>query len=106
MTLLRRWIFRRLDRPTFRDLESRMRLGIQAGGKETQSGDGGTKVFTIAHGLGYTPTLVEVTAADADARGDFHVTADATNLTITYQTAPVSGTDNIAWWWLAGDHGA
>jgi len=71
------------------------------GGTATFSGDGTTTTFTIPHGLASTPTKYYVTPASADARGDFHVTADGTNLTVTYSTAPPSGTDNVVLVWYA-----
>ncbi|RLC76453.1 MAG: hypothetical protein DRJ03_28630, partial [Chloroflexi bacterium] len=68
-------------------------------GIATFSGDGTTTTFTIAHGLVGTPTVYKVQPASADAAGDFYVTADSTNLTVTYKTAPPSGTDNIVLVW-------
>jgi len=70
-------------------------------GTATFSGDGSTTSFSWAHGLVGTPSVVVVTAASADAAGDFHVTADATNITITYAAAPAAGTDNVVLWWYA-----
>jgi len=71
------------------------------GGTATFSGDGSATTFTIAHGLAATPSKVSVTPGSADARGDFHVTVDATNITVTYATAPPSGTDNVVLHWYA-----
>jgi parallel beta-helix repeat protein len=71
------------------------------GGVATFSGDGSTKTFTIAHGLASTPTKVLVTAGSDAAKGDFYVTADATNITVTYATAPPSGTNNVVLNWYA-----
>lgn len=70
-------------------------------GSDTQSGDGSTTAFTIAHGLSAAPSVYSVQPASADAAGDSHVTADSSNLTITYGTAPASGTDNLTWVWAA-----
>ena len=80
------------------------------GGISTQSGNGSTKVFNIAHGAGTTPTKYSVTwASDAAARAAqyndstgsrYYVTADATNLTLTYFSAPVVGTNNLSWAWM------
>jgi hypothetical protein len=78
--------------------------GVKAGrarGRSTQSGDGATVAFTIAHGLYTTPTSMVVTPGHADSRGDFHVTADATNITVTYNTAPASASDNVVLNWVA-----
>jgi len=74
-------------------------LGIGNGGASTQSGDGTTQAFTIAHGLAATPAVVHVTANSEDAHGDFYATADGTNITVTYHTAPISGTNNLKWSW-------
>lgn len=57
--------------------------------------------FTVAHGYGAIPLSYQVTAASASATGAYYVTADATNLTITYLTAPASGTNNLIWKWTA-----
>ncbi len=70
-------------------------------GTDTQSGDGAVTVFNIAHGLDITPTAWSVTPGSADADGTFFVTADGTNLIITYATAPVTGTNNLDWAWIA-----
>lgn len=65
------------------------------------SGDGSQTVFTIAHGLAGTPKSWHVDAASADAMGAKYVTADATNLTVTFATAPPAGTDNVVLVWSA-----
>ena len=82
------------------------------GGISTQSGNGTTKVFNIAHGAGVSPTKYSVTwaskAASVDqnlgdtygAGSEFWVTADATNLILNYQYAPATGTSNLSWAWL------
>lgn len=84
------------------------------GGISTQSGNGATKVFNIAHGAGTTPTKYSVTPASSQANyanwpsgyptehngGQYYVTADATNLIITYGANIPSGTNNLSWAWL------
>jgi len=70
-------------------------------GTEIFSGDGTTTTFTIAHGLAGTPKTAIVTAGSSDAKGDFYVTYDATNIMVTYATAPPSGTDNVVLRWYA-----
>jgi hypothetical protein len=70
-------------------------------GKSTQSGDGSTKVFNIAHGLIVAPTSARVSMGSADARGTPSVTFDTTNIILTYPTAPPSGTNNLIWNWEA-----
>ena len=65
-------------------------------GISTQSGNGVTTVFTIAHGAPTTPTTPIVTPGSADtAEQPFYVTVGATNITVTYLTAPDSGTNNL-----------
>ena len=67
-------------------------LGFQA----TKSGDGSTTSFTISHSLGETPRSVSVLPASEDASTDFWVSSkSASDVTITYARAPVSGTDNL-----------
>jgi hypothetical protein len=73
----------------------------QNGGTATFSGNGSTKTFTIAHGLASAPSKVLVTAGSDAAKGDFYATADATNITVTYGTAPPSGTNNVVLYWYA-----
>jgi hypothetical protein len=70
-------------------------------GIATFSGNGTTTTFTFAHGLAGTPKMAVVTAGSSDAKGDFYVTYDATNITVTYATAPPSGTNNVVLNWYA-----
>lgn len=67
----------------------------------TQSGNGSTTVFNIAHGCFATPGYVMAQPATADARGDFSLSATATNVVITYPVAPPTGTNNLQWYWNA-----
>jgi parallel beta-helix repeat protein len=71
------------------------------GGTATFSGNGTTTTFTIPHGLAGTPKSWRVEAGSADAKGDKYVTADATNLTVTFATAPPAGTNNVVLVWQA-----
>lgn len=68
--------------------------------QSTQSGDGVTTSFNIAHGLGGTPKVL-LTAIGADAAGYAYITVDATNITIVYNIAPASGTNNLKFNWQA-----
>jgi hypothetical protein len=80
------------------------RKGARARGlSATQSGDGSTKVFNIAHGCfaGVTPAYVMVQPALAAAEGNFILSADGTNIIITYPIAPQSGTNNLQWYYNA-----
>lgn len=69
------------------------------GGTATQSGTGSATAFTIAHGLsGVTSSsIVVVSPKTAAAAGSYSITVDATNITITYGSAPASGTNNLSW---------
>ncbi len=68
-------------------------------GSSTQSGNGTTTSFTIAHGLsGVSSTSnVSLTPRSAAAAGSYYVTTDATNITIIYIVAPTIGTNNLTW---------
>lgn len=74
-------------------------------GSTTRSGDASTTVFTIAHGAGTTPTYASVVPSSVDALGDYRIDVDDTNITITYQSAPPTGTNNLEFFWIisAGD---
>jgi hypothetical protein len=79
------------------------------------SGDNTTAIFTIPHGLPYTPTMVIVTPNTEDAKGrpeiasagsavrqGFFAYIDGSNVKIDYTTielpyAPQTGTDNLKW---------
>jgi parallel beta-helix repeat protein len=76
-------------------------LLTEASGSSSQNGNGSTKVFNIAHGLSSAPTKYVASAGHADAVGPFVVTADATNVIITYPTAPQTGTNNVILRWIA-----
>lgn len=74
------------------------------GGIETQSGDGSTLIFSWAHGLTTDePRYVAVCARSGVAAhtSPFTVTSDATNISVEYNVAPVSGSNNLAWNWYA-----
>jgi parallel beta-helix repeat protein len=70
-------------------------------GTATFSGNGSTVAFSFAHGLATTPTHVKISAKSDDAAGDWKWSADATNVTITFMTAPASGTNNVVFSWEA-----
>jgi hypothetical protein len=70
-------------------------------GTATFSGTGSQTQFTIPHGLAGTPKVAVVTAGSSDAKGDFYVTYDNTNIYVTYATAPPSGTNNVVLYWYA-----
>lgn len=72
-----------------------------ASGKSTQSGNGATTAFTIAHGLSTTPSTVRVTPGHSASAILFYVTADATNITVTFSSAPASASNNVVLNWAA-----
>jgi len=74
-------------------------------GVATKTGNGSTKVFTIAHGMSTTPTAYFVDPTSVDALGSFTRSVDATNITITYSVAPPSGTSNLTYTWVVMDSG-
>ena len=73
----------------------------EATGSETQSGNGSATSFTIAHGLGTTPSYFNAVANNAATANVQYITADSTNITVHYGSAPASGTDNLTWTWIA-----
>lgn len=66
-------------------------------GKSTASGNGSTTVFNIAHGLGSIPTYTFIVCSSLTNTNTY--TADATNIVVTFATAPVSGTNNVIIYW-------
>jgi parallel beta-helix repeat protein len=75
----------------------------QRSGQLVYNGDGSSTTKTIAHGLSATPTAYFVQAVSIDAGNAVvkRVTADSTNLTITFATAPIAGTNNVTLNWRA-----
>lgn len=69
----------------------------------TYSGDGTTNFKTFAHNFGWTPTAINITAGSLDCGNAIikYVTADTTNITVFFNTAPVSGTNNVTFRWRA-----
>lgn len=72
-------------------------------GSATLSGNGSATSFTIAHGLTGIPTFFSVQPANSatGTAGINYVTADATNLTVNFKTAPASGSNNLVLAWRA-----
>jgi hypothetical protein len=77
------------------------RVGASDSGLSTQSGNGSTKVFNIAHGLFATPLNYRVEPLSADAAVGRDITVTSTNIVITYSLPPLSGTNNLKWSWMA-----
>ena len=59
------------------------------------NGNGVLKAFTFAHGLDKWPREVVVKYGHADSNAPRTWTASATNLTVTFATAPQAGTNNV-----------
>jgi len=78
------------------------RFGAYTTGVSTQSGNGSTVTFNIAHGCYTTPLTYSVTPQTADATGAPVITATSTNLVVTYPVAPPSGSSNLIFVWTAG----
>lgn len=70
-------------------------------GALSQNGDGTKTVFNIPHGLGKIPTYYDVQPSNNVTNATRLVTADATNIIVTYGAAPVSGTANVLGRWIA-----
>jgi len=74
---------------------------VENTGTVTASGDGTTTDFQFAHGLSTTPGDVKISPKSDDAAGDWKWSADGTNITISFMTAPASGTNNVVFSWRA-----
>lgn len=59
------------------------------------NGNGSTKAFTVAHSLSTYPTVVVMESQHTDSNATHTVTADGTNVTVTFATAPQAGTNNV-----------
>lgn len=78
------------------------RVGAENKGTSTQTAVAAQKVYTIPHLLFAAPANVNVFPLTADADGSVTVTADNTNITLTYAIAPpASGSNNLKWFYYA-----
>lgn len=72
-------------------------------GTQTLSGDGTTTTFSWAHSTDSIPSGTNpralLTPASAAAAAPNYVTVDATNVTVTFLTAPPAGTGNVVFNW-------
>ena len=69
-------------------------------GKSTASGNASTTVFNIAHGLGSNPTYAFISVAQSGSTALARsYTTDATNIVVTFASAPSSGTNNVIIYW-------
>jgi hypothetical protein len=72
-------------------------LDSERTGKALANGNGSTTVFTIAHGLGATPGYAFVDCSSHAIARTW--TVDGTNITVTFSSAPSSGTNNVIIYW-------
>lgn len=68
-------------------------------GKATANGTGAQTAFAIAHGLGTTPAYASVDCSSHAIARTW--TVDSTNITVTFSSAPSSGTNNVVIYWRA-----
>lgn len=68
-------------------------------GKATASGNGTSTAFNIPHSIGATPSVASVQCSSHSTA--FTYTVDATNITVTFTSAPASGTNNVIFYWRA-----
>lgn len=68
-------------------------------GNATKSGDGTSLVYTIQHDVDTMPSYYNVQATSSAAANISYISADATNISIYYITAPAAGTNNLSWNW-------
>lgn len=66
-------------------------------GTATPATNGILTAFTIAHGLSGTPVHVNIVPKSALSSALFFVTWDATNITVTYAVAPLTGNLSLSW---------
>jgi len=81
-------------------------------GKATFSGNGSATSFAITHGLGSTPTVIQLTPGTSGANigqkfpndlegANWWAVPSTTTITVNYGFAPPSGTNNVIWYWVA-----
>jgi hypothetical protein len=66
-------------------------------GKSTGNGTGSQTLFQIAHGLGAQPTYAFCQCSTLTTA--FTYTVDATNINVTFASAPPTGTGNVVIYW-------
>lgn len=74
-------------------------LPAEQTGLATASGDGSTTVFNVPHSVGSTPSVVFIQCSTFAT--SFTYTVDATNIVVTFTTAPSSGSSNVVFYWRA-----
>ena len=63
------------------------------------SGNGSDKVFKIPHSLREVPSGVSLTPVSLDASSGYFVELTADFIVVTFKTAPVSGNENVKFYW-------
>jgi hypothetical protein len=71
------------------------RLTKQAAINFQTNGNGSTKVFNIPHGLDKWPAVHVLEYGHADSNAPHTDTYTATNIVVTFATAPQAGTNNV-----------
>ena len=66
-------------------------------GKSVASGNASTTIFNIAHGVGANPTYAFVQCSSLT--NTFTYVTNATNIVVTFTTAPPTGTNNVIIYW-------
>ena len=84
-------------------LEALQGGGSRTFGQAVFSGDGTKTQFSIQHGLESPPTSWQVFPGTDDASSFSHATADGSEITVYYDSAPPSGTNNVALNWRVTD---
>jgi hypothetical protein len=73
----------------------------ESGSRVTFSGDGTTTSFTFPHGLYGMPLAVAITPGSAAAAAPFYWSANTSDITVTFVSAPAAGTSNVVLGWTA-----
>lgn len=63
------------------------------------NGNGVLTSFTVTHGFGSSPSNIQITPIKADSVGGYVSAKNSTTFTITFATAPPSGTNNVNFYW-------
>lgn len=77
---------------------SQMGGGTEITGTATGAANGSATVFNIAHGLGATPyTAFVIPSSVLGSTINYSYTYDATNIVVTFASAPATGTITFQW---------
>lgn len=70
-------------------------------GTTTLSGYTDGFTYSMPHGLGATPSYINVTAGSDDSGNFKYIDCDSLNIYVIYDTTPNTGVNNLKYWWLA-----